>query len=124
MIHPGSVITLVMSVVYIKLDYIVGIVCLLIYLPGYALGCQLFNEMGEDHLRIIGIIHAFSWIAQFIGHGLFEHRRPALVDNILLTLAAPMFVVMEVMFYLGYHPSYFKEIEEFEEQEAEKKKVK
>jgi uncharacterized membrane protein YGL010W len=46
--------------------------------------------------------HIFSWIAQFVGHGLFEGRSPALLDNLLLTLVAPDFVIIEVMFFLGW----------------------
>ena len=28
-------------------------------------------------------VHIFGWIAQFIGHGVFEGRKPALMDNLL-----------------------------------------
>ena len=31
----------------------------------------------------IGYVHAISWIAQFVGHGVFEGRKPALMDNLL-----------------------------------------
>lgn len=31
--------------------------------------------------NIIFYIHIFSWIAQFIGHFLFEKNKPALLDN-------------------------------------------
>ena len=27
--------------------------------------------------------HVIGWIAQFIGHGVFEGRKPALMDNLL-----------------------------------------
>ena len=50
----------------------------------------------------IGYLHASAWIAQFIGHGVFEKRAPALVDNIFLTLVAPHFVTLEILFELGY----------------------
>lgn len=29
------------------------------------------------------LLHAFSWIAQFIGHGVAEGRAPALLDNLI-----------------------------------------
>jgi uncharacterized membrane protein YGL010W len=47
-------------------------------------------------------LHIFSWIAQFVGHGVYEGRSPALLDNLLLTLVAPDFIVIEVMFWLGW----------------------
>jgi uncharacterized membrane protein YGL010W len=39
------------------------------YKPGYATQAAL--------------LHAFSWIAQFIGHGVAEGRAPALLDNLI-----------------------------------------
>lgn len=63
----------------------------------------------SQFLLIAGVIHVVGWIAQFIGHGVFEstfllfsqklneaERKPALMDNILLLFAAPLFVVGEV----------------------------
>lgn len=46
-----------------------------------------------------------SWLAQFVGHGAFEGRAPALLDNLVQAfLLAPLFVWMEVLFFLGYRP--------------------
>ncbi|CAD6587848.1 MAG: hypothetical protein TREMPRED_004869, partial [Tremellales sp. Tagirdzhanova-0007] len=40
-----------------------------------------------------------SWIFQFIGHGVFEHRAPALMDNLVQALLlAPFFVFLQMMF--------------------------
>lgn len=33
---------------------------------------------------------------QFVGHGVFEKRKPALMDNISQILNAPMFVMIEL----------------------------
>lgn len=50
-------------------------------------------------------VHIVSWIAQFIGHGVYEGRAPALMDNLVQALfLAPFFVWLEVLFYLGYRP--------------------
>lgn len=48
-----------------------------------------------------------SWISQFIGHGAFEGRAPALLDNLSQALLmAPFFVLLEVLQeYTGYEPS-------------------
>jgi uncharacterized membrane protein YGL010W len=46
-----------------------------------------------------------TWVAQFIGHGLFEKRAPALVTNLPQSLhAAVFFVWLELLFALGYRP--------------------
>lgn len=48
----------------------------------------------------------FGWLAQFVGHGRFEGRAPALVDNLLQAIVlAVFFVFIELLFLLGYRPS-------------------
>lgn len=50
-------------------------------------------------------VHVVSWLVQFIGHGVFEKRAPALLDNLIQAfLLAPLFVWMEILFALGYRP--------------------
>ena len=74
-------------------------------------------------------VHAFSWIAQFLGHGLAEGRAPALLDNLLggnallshlwivhvahllsAVVLAPFFVHLEILYGLGYRPEMHKRI--------------
>ncbi|KAF2852081.1 DUF962-domain-containing protein [Plenodomus tracheiphilus IPT5] len=53
---------------------------------------------------IAGAIHVASWILQFVGHGRFEGRKPALLDNLVQALfLAPLFVWYEVLFRLGFY---------------------
>eukprot|EP00873_Tetraselmis_striata_P040999 jgi/Tetstr1/461263/TSEL_006391.t1 len=51
-------------------------------------------------------VHVFSWYMQIHpGHGVFEKRRPALLDSFFQSLVmANLFVWMELMFFLGYRP--------------------
>lgn len=50
-------------------------------------------------------IHVFSWVAQFVGHGVFEGRAPALLDNLVQAIfLAPFFVWLEFLFACGYRP--------------------
>lgn len=56
-----------------------------------------FSFYTEAGLFVLG------WVAQFIGHGFFEHRKPALLDNLVQSLvAAPYFVLFELLFKLGF----------------------
>ncbi|KAJ6186459.1 hypothetical protein N7519_007760 [Penicillium mononematosum] len=42
---------------------------------------------------------------RFVGHGVFEKRAPALLDNLVQAfLLAPLFVWMEILFFFGYRP--------------------
>lgn len=57
-------------------------------------------------------LHVLGWIFQFVGHGIFERRRPALFDNLFQSVhAAVFFVWLEFMFMLGYKPSLKRELE-------------
>merc|ERR1712130_430394 len=54
--------------------------------------------------------HVAAWIAQFIGHGVFEGRAPALLDSwdqALIT--APLFVLLEVLFFFGYRREFYQD---------------
>ncbi|KAH9077388.1 hypothetical protein EDB83DRAFT_2504580 [Lactarius deliciosus] len=69
-----------------------------------------------DHLNIALVIHGACWIAQFVGHGIYEGRSPALLDNIvgvnlLALVLAPFFVHLEILFKLGYRPALFKQLQ-------------
>jgi uncharacterized membrane protein YGL010W len=52
-----------------------------------------------------------GWILQLIGHA-FEGRRPALADNFLQIFVAPIFLVAEAFFALGYKPDLRRAVEE------------
>ena len=49
------------------------------------------------------LINIFSWIMQFIGHGIFEGKKPALMDSLIQAfLIAPMFVLIDILKWIGY----------------------
>ena len=70
-----------------------------------AYGKHLTSTYGSTaNYYAIGL-HIFSWIAQFLGHGIFEGRAPALLDNLVQAVfLAPFFVWLEVLFAFGYRP--------------------
>lgn len=66
-----------------------------------------------------------AWIAQFVGHGVFEGRAPALLDNLVQALfLAPFFVWMEVLFWCGYRPELKARLDRAVEREIEKWRAK
>ncbi|TYZ68395.1 hypothetical protein PybrP1_000744 [[Pythium] brassicae (nom. inval.)] len=57
-------------------------------------------------------VHLVAWTLQFIGHGVFERRKPALLDSLDQALiTAPMFVLLEALFALGFRPELFKRVD-------------
>ncbi|KAI9890369.1 MAG: hypothetical protein M1814_004155 [Vezdaea aestivalis] len=70
-------------------------------------------------------IHIVCWLAQFIGHGVFERRAPALIDNLVQALfLAPFFVWMEILFFFGYRPELKKRLDGAVEKEIARFKSK
>jgi uncharacterized membrane protein YGL010W len=49
------------------------------------------------------VLFVGGWILQLVGH-LYEGRRPALTDNLFQIFVAPIFLVAEAFFALGYKP--------------------
>ncbi|GAV85230.1 DUF962 domain-containing protein [Cephalotus follicularis] len=56
--------------------------------------------------KVVLAAQLFCWTGQFLGHGVFEKRAPALLDNLAQAfLMAPFFVLLEVLQTLsGYEP--------------------
>lgn len=69
-------------------------------------------------------VFVVSWLLQFIGHGKFEGRAPALLDSLIQALVlAPFFVWFEVLFYLGYRPGLKSRLDKAVEREIQKFKT-
>lgn len=76
----------------------------------YSLDPKTANTIG-------GTVFLLAWILQFIGHGKFEGRAPALLDNLMQALLlAPLFVWLELLFFFGYR----KELQQRVEKQVEK----
>eukprot|EP01112_Ceratiomyxa_fruticulosa_P012493 TRINITY_DN345_c0_g1_i1.p1 TRINITY_DN345_c0_g1~~TRINITY_DN345_c0_g1_i1.p1 ORF type:complete len:188 (+),score=30.31 TRINITY_DN345_c0_g1_i1:281-844(+) len=71
----------------------------------------ILQTYGRDLTLKFGILlQIVSWGSQFVGHGVFEGRKPALVDNLLQVFIAPLFVLLEILFSFGYRPALHKEV--------------
>jgi len=65
--------------------------------------------------------HVFCWVAQFVGHGKFEGRAPALLDNLFQAFfLAPLFVWLETLFALGYRPELRARVDKMVQQDIAK----
>jgi len=91
---------------------------------------KLHIEYGSQAIQVAAIVNVLSWIAQFIGHGVFEKRAPALKDNLVQAfLLAPFFVWFELLFSCGYRPELHDRVEKMavaaiEKYKAEQKRGK
>jgi len=106
--------SLIQAVLYMIYYAVLEPVAALLYAPQMALSVltAIAFSKRQDHMSVGLAVHAFAWVAQFLGHGLAEHRAPALIDNILgAAVLAPFFVHLEILFYLGYRPALYKQLQ-------------
>lgn len=84
---------------YIMMDMkagtIAGALCLLCWVSSNALAQRLGFSLAW---KVVLVSQLVCWIGQFIGHGVFEKRAPALLDNLVQAfLMAPFFVLLEAL---------------------------
>ncbi|CAK8536688.1 unnamed protein product [Lathyrus sativus] len=103
----GFLFTLVYSVFYASLDLKAGSLAALLCVVCWVGSCFVANQLGW-HLawKVVLVVQLVCWIGQFIGHGVFEKRAPALLDNLTQALImAPFFVLLEILqTVFGYEP--------------------
>jgi uncharacterized membrane protein YGL010W len=88
---------------------------------GTAFANHLTSTYGSTANTWAGAIHVVCWIAQFIGHGAFEGRAPALLDNLVQALfLAPFFVWFEILFSVGYRPELKRRVNKAVEEQIKK----
>jgi len=112
---------IIYATVYILMEPVAGGILAPILLGYTAFANHLTKLYGTTATYWALGIHITSWIAQFIGHGVYEGRAPALLDNLVQAIIlAPFFVWMEMLFYFGYRPELKGRLHKAVEVEVEK----
>ncbi|PMD46072.1 DUF962-domain-containing protein [Hyaloscypha variabilis F] len=111
-LNLGTTAAAVYSVLYVYLEPIAGLTLAPLLLTGAATMSTLRAKFGNVANRWAVAVHLGTWILQFIGHGKFEGRAPALLDNLFQALfLAPFFVWFEILFKLGYRPKLKRDVD-------------
>jgi uncharacterized membrane protein YGL010W len=85
---------------WIVLDPPFGVATSILFVPGVWFADWAAQQSALTAWSLFAILFVGGWIIQLVGHA-FEGRKPALVDNLLQALIAPVFLVAEVAFGLG-----------------------
>ena len=102
-IGGGFWINIFVSVAYFFVDWQVAAGVAMWYWPAMVLGNYTWMHHGHEtywgyhQFWFMNAVNIFSWTTQFIGHGVFEKRAPAILDNLGFALLAPFFITFEVM---------------------------
>jgi len=104
-------VVLVYSIWYVVLEPFAGILASTLLLGALASSQYFTSVYPSGFLWALGV-HIVGWGLQFIGHGLAEGRKPALLDSgVQSIVTAPFFVLLEFLFELGYRPALHKAVE-------------
>ncbi len=104
-LNAGTIGAIGYSIFYLLLEPVAGTVTLPMIIGWTAFAKHLTTLYPTtSNLAALGVF-TVAWIAQFVGHGVFEKRAPALLTNLVQALVlAPFFVFMEALFKCGYRP--------------------
>ncbi|XP_030450010.1 2-hydroxy-palmitic acid dioxygenase mpo1-like [Syzygium oleosum] len=106
-LNVGCVLTLVYSAFYVFLDPRAGSLAALLCLVCWVAASFVASRLGFSLAwKVVLVAQIVCWTGQFIGHGVFEKRAPALLDNLAQAfLMAPFFVLLEALqTSFGYEP--------------------
>ncbi|KAG0310927.1 hypothetical protein BGZ97_012234 [Linnemannia gamsii] len=96
---------------YIALDRPTGLLSVPIFL-GLAKHATHFLATNPEANKIAAYASIVSFLAQFIGHGIFEKRSPELgMSFVVGAVLGPYFLLWEVLFFLGYRPQLKQEVD-------------
>lgn len=117
----GTVVAALYATLYILMEPVAGGLLAPLLLGATAYANHLTATYGMTANGWALGLFITSWVAQFIGHGVFEGRAPALLDNLIQALfLAPFFVWMEILFYFGYRPGLKGRVDKAVQQEIQK----
>ena len=120
-LNVGTLFCLAYCGLYILLEPIAGTALAALLLASTAYGNYLTTTHGMTANFWAAAGFLASWIAQFLGHGMFEGRAPALFDNIFQAFfLAPLFVWLEILFALGYRPELKRRVDKMAQQDIAK----
>ncbi|KAK3027330.1 hypothetical protein RJ639_040422 [Escallonia herrerae] len=103
----GFLVALIYSLFYVCFDLKAGSLAAFLCFVCWVASSFLAGLLGFSLAwKVVLVAQLVCWTGQFIGHGVFEKRAPALLDNLLQAfLMAPFFVLLEALQMLfGYEP--------------------
>lgn len=106
-LNVGCLLALVYAAFYVFLDPRAGSLAALLCLMCWLAASFVAGRLGFSLAwKVVLGAQIVCWTGQFIGHGVFEKRAPALLDNLVQAfLMAPFFVLLEALqTFFGYEP--------------------
>jgi uncharacterized membrane protein YGL010W len=96
---------------YVRLDAGLAATMLVVVAPLVYAAERVAQQPLATGLWIFGVAFVVGWTFQLVGHAI-EGRRPALVDNLVQALVAPLFILLEAAFALGLRRDLQRRVED------------
>ena len=110
-INAAHLAVVLLMIYYFLLDVPLAVASALLFAALLYIAHWLANRFGTLGNGVaFAALFIGGWILQLVGH-YFEGKKPALVDNLFQVFIAPIFLVAEAAFHLGYKPGLQREIE-------------
>jgi uncharacterized membrane protein YGL010W len=101
-ISVALIVVIPLLIVWILLDVGIGLALLVAVVPLVLLAMAIADYASSLEVWSIAAgLFLIGWAFQLVGHALFEHRKPALMDNPMHLLIGPMFVVAKLFVARG-----------------------
>lgn len=109
-VTAASVATIALLAYYFRLDAVLA-VAMTLFVAVLLIAANRVCALGAPAaLSVCGAAFFGGWILQWIGHA-FEGRRPALFENPSQAVVAPIFLMAEAFFALGYKQDVAQRVE-------------
>ena len=110
-ISAAMVVAVLAVLGWIALDRVIGLAMAVVMLPMLIVAEWIARTYGSSTAWIVfAVFFVGGWIFQLVGH-MWEGRRPALADNLFQAFIGPMFIMAEVLIWLGLKPELKQAIE-------------
>jgi len=116
-ISLAMIFTAAVFVLYFMLDVPLAIAMVLFFVPVLAVAEWVGGMASQTGWWVFGLFFVGGWVFQLVGH-VFEGRKPALLDNLFQILIAPIFLMAEAAFAMGYRGTLHDEVEALVPQHA------
>lgn len=110
-VTPALVLSTFVLLYYLRLDLALGIAMVLLFTFLLGTAIEVVGLTSRAWLVFVAVF-VVSWAAQLIGHRFFEHRKPALVDDLWQVFVSPIFIVAEWAFALGLRKELHEQVQQ------------
>jgi uncharacterized membrane protein YGL010W len=95
---------------YFRLEAGLAVGMALVLVPMALLAQHIANRPLSTGAPVTAACFVGGWLFQFIGHGVFEKRRPAFMDDFFQLIVGPIFLMSEVYYALGWKRTLKREV--------------